>query len=71
MALEVKRKDKEDPQSLVRRFSRRLRRSGILSRARKAKYLQREKSNKLKKESALRKLEKKREYKRKKKLGLL
>ncbi|MBD3208119.1 MAG: hypothetical protein GF370_01525 [Candidatus Nealsonbacteria bacterium] len=71
MALEVKRKEKEDPQSLVRRFSRRLRRSGILSRARKARYLQREKSSKLKKESALRKLDKKKEYKRKKKLGLL
>ncbi len=41
MALEVKRQPKETPQSLVRRFTRRIQQSGLLVRARKIKFKER------------------------------
>ncbi len=70
MALIVKRKEKENPQSLVRRFSKRVKQSGILLRVRKAQYKERKKSRQLKKRAALRREEKRREYERMEKLGL-
>jgi ribosomal protein S21 len=69
MTLKVRRKEKESTQSLVRRFSRRIRKSGILLRARNARYRKRPKSEQLKKRAALRREELKKEYKRKKKVG--
>jgi hypothetical protein len=69
MPLEIRKKEKETSQSLIRRFSQRLRRSGILLRARKAQYKQRAKSQKMKKRAALRREELKKEYERKKKMG--
>jgi len=42
--IEVKRKDRETPESLIRRFSRRIQQSGVLSRARKVRFRQEEKS---------------------------
>jgi len=71
MALKVRRKEKESPQSLVRRFSRRVRQSGILIRARRARFRKRSQSDELKKKSALRKEALKKEYKKKKKMGQL
>jgi len=38
MSLEVKRKEKESSQNLVRRFAKRLQQSGILVRARKNQF---------------------------------
>ncbi len=70
MALEVKRKDRESSQSLVRRFSGRLKRSGILARARKRKFRERKKSKQMKRRALLRRETIKKEYERKKKLGL-
>lgn len=69
MALEVKKKERETTQNLIRRFTRALQQSGILLRARKIQFKEREKSEDLKKEAALRREEKKKEYEKLKKLG--
>ena len=71
MALEIIKKDRETSQGLIRRFSKRVKQSGILRRARKRKYKQRKKSRQLKNRAALRREEKKKEYQKKKKLGLI
>jgi len=71
MALEITKKERESSQNLVRRFSKRVKQSGILRRARKRKYKQRKKSRQLKNRAALRREEKKKEYQKKKKLGLI
>ncbi|MEF8846963.1 MAG: hypothetical protein V5A57_00840 [Candidatus Paceibacterota bacterium] len=71
MALKVEKNKNEDPQNLVKRFSRRMRRSGILHQARQNQTFEREKSEQLKKRAALRRKELKEEYERKKKMGEL
>lgn len=71
MALKVDKKNNEDPQNLVKRFSRRMRRSGILHQARNNQSFEREKSDQLKKRAALRRKELQQEYERKKKMGEL
>ena len=71
MAIEIQKKEKETSQSLIRRFSIRLRKSGILLRMRRSQFRKRSKSNQLKKRAALRKEELKKEYEKKKKLGKL
>jgi len=69
MALEVKKQEKETSQSLIRRFTRSIQRSGILLRARKIRFRGREKSRQMKKRAALRRTEIKKEYEKLKKLG--
>ena len=69
MALEVKRKERENPQSLVRRFTKRVQQSGILLRARKIRFKRREKSKDQRKKTALRREEMKKEYEELEKLG--
>ncbi|MFQ6049846.1 MAG: hypothetical protein ACE5J0_02280 [Candidatus Paceibacterales bacterium] len=69
MALEVKKRERESSQSLVRRFRKRVKQSGILVRARKRKFRERKKSKEMRKRAALRREEIKREYERIKKLG--
>jgi len=69
MVLKVQRQPKETSQSLVHRFSKRVRRSGILLRARKARFRKRPKSRQAKRASALRREELRIEYERMKKLG--
>ncbi len=69
MALEVKRKEKESPQNLIRRFTKAVQESGILRRARERAFKVREKSRDLKREAALRREALKKEYERLKKLG--
>ena len=71
MSLEVRKKERESSQSLVRRFSKRLKRSGILIRARKNRFRQRTKSKQMRKKAALRKEEKRKEYETKKRMGNL
>lgn len=71
MALEVEKKKNEDPQNLVKRFSRRMRSSGILHQARNNQTFEREKSEQMKKRAALRRKELQEEYKKKKKMGKL
>ncbi len=69
MALEVRKKEKETSQNLIRRFTRRVQQSGILLQARKIRFKQRKKSGQMKKRAALRREELKKEYDRLKKLG--
>ncbi|PIP15609.1 MAG: hypothetical protein CO003_01720 [Candidatus Portnoybacteria bacterium CG_4_8_14_3_um_filter_44_15] len=54
MSIEVKRKEGETTRSLLRRFTRRIQQSGVLIRARKSRFLEKEKSRRERRESALR-----------------
>lgn len=69
MPLEVKRQPRESSQALTHRFSKRVRKSGILLRARKIQFRQRPKSRQTKRVSALRRRELREEYEKLKKLG--
>jgi hypothetical protein len=71
MALEVRKQDRETTQSLMRRFSTGMKKSGILVRARKLRFRTRVKSPDMQKKAALRKEELKIEYKQKEKMGKL
>ena len=71
MPLKVKKQGKESSLSVIRRFTLKLRRSGLLFEARRRKFKEKPKSNKLKKRSALRREKKKEEYKYLKKMGRL
>ena len=71
MILEVKKQERESPQSLIRRFYRMVQQSGILHRARKNRFRKRKKSGQMKKRAALRREEIKREYEKLRKLGKL
>lgn len=62
MPLEIKKQDRESSQSLVRRFSRRMKQSGILLEARKSKFIGEKKSKQMRKRSALRREQLKKEY---------
>lgn len=68
MPLEIKKDEKESSQSLVRRFSRRIKKSGILIGARKSRFKDRPKSYPMRKRSALRREELKKEYIKKEKM---
>lgn len=52
--VEVKRKDNESFESMLRRFSRRIQQSGVLIRARKIRFFDRKKSRNLQKVAARR-----------------
>jgi len=69
MALKIKKTERETSQSLVRRFSRRVKQSGILIQARKNRFQKRAKSGQMKKKAALRREQLKKEYEKLKKLG--
>jgi ribosomal protein S21 len=64
MTVEVKRKGTESSESLLRRFSKKVLQSGVIWRAKKARFYQRPKTKRELKEEALRRLyiQKKREY---------
>lgn len=51
--IEVKKKDRETSESLIRRFSRRIQEGGILVRARKARFRTEKKSKRERREEAL------------------
>lgn len=57
MALEVKRKEKENPQNLAHRFTKVVRQSGVLLEVRSKRFKKRVKSALAKKRSALRREE--------------
>lgn len=69
MPLEIKRESRETSQNLVRRFSQRVKKSGILIRTRKNRFKHRPKSRQLKKRAALRREQLKQEYLKLAKLG--
>lgn len=67
--LEVKKKEGESSQSVVRRFTRALRRSGILSRIKEVRFYERPTSKTKAKKKALRGIEIQKERERMRKLG--
>ena len=71
MVIEVKKRDRENPRSLLRRFTRRIQQSGILIRARKARFLERGRTKKERRDSALRRVKIGKEKEKLRKMGLL
>ena len=71
MALEIRKKEKETSQNLIRRFTKRIQQSGILVQARKNMFKRRQESDEAKKRAALRRVELKKQYQILKKLGKL
>ncbi len=69
--VKIHKKEKESSQQIMRRFSKMIKRSGILREVRKKSYYERPKSDQLKKRSALKKKELRETYNRLKKLGEL
>jgi len=67
--LEIKKEERESSQSLVRRFSRKMKQSGILLRARKIRFREKTKSRQMKKRSALKKEQLRQEYEKIEKMG--
>jgi len=56
MAVKITKKDRETAQSLVHRFTKTVRQSGVLLQIRKGQFFKRTKSDLVKKRSALRKV---------------
>lgn len=67
--VEVKKKDNESFESLLRRFNRKVQQSGVLVRARKTRYFQPKKSRNLKRTAAQRRSELREVREELKKLG--
>ena len=71
MAIAIKKRNGENTRSLLRRFSRRIQQSGILIRARKARFYEKDRSKRERRSSAIRRERVKGEKEKLKKLGLL
>jgi ribosomal protein S21 len=67
--IQVRKKDRETPESLIRRFSRRVQQSGMLQRVRKLRFRKDEKSRVKRREEALYKTKIRKEIDRLKKMG--
>jgi small subunit ribosomal protein S21 len=55
--VEVRKRDNESPDSLIRRFSRKVQQSGVLLQARKIRFYERKKSKRKQREEAQRRSE--------------
>ena len=62
MSLEIRKKQKENIQGMVRRFQKAVQQSGILLEMRGRQFTKRQKSGNMMKKSALRKIETKKKY---------
>jgi ribosomal protein S21 len=62
MALEIRKKQRENVQAMMRRFQKAVQQSGILLEMRKRQFAKRVKSDNMQKKSALRKVETKKKY---------
>ncbi len=71
MVFKVEKQERENSQNLIRRFTKRIKQSGLLMRVRKNRFMTKEKSPQLAKRAALRKEELKEEYKELAKMGKL
>lgn len=69
MPIKISKKTKESSQDLAKRFTKAVKKSGILLEMRKKAFAKREKSKNLKKRTALRKIQLRKDYEIKKKLG--
>lgn len=70
-AIEVKKREGETPSSLIFRFSKRVRESGILREARKRRFKEREPNKRKKLLSALHREKKRMEIEKQRKLGVV
>ena len=70
MGIEVKKQERENTQSLTRRFTKKIQRSGVLVYARKSRFRKRTKSKQMERRAALRKEKLRKEYEKTEKLGL-
>jgi hypothetical protein len=68
---DVKKTKNDNNLGLLRKFSRKVKQSGIIPKVRKLRYHKREESDFKRKSNALVKIEKRKEYNRKEKLGLI
>lgn len=71
MPIEVKKKERETTQNLLRRFTRRIQQSGVLLRARRSRFYVPEPTKRQKKLSALRRIGTQKEREKLYKLGKL
>lgn len=71
MPVEVKRKNSESLESLLRRFSKKMQRSGVLFRAKKGRYYHRPENKRQRKDRALRRAKILKQKEELKKLGKL
>jgi len=62
MALEIRKKQRENIQAMMRRFQKAVQQSGILLETRKRQFVKRVKSDNMQKASALRKIETKKKF---------
>jgi len=62
MSLEIRRKQRENAQAMMRRFQKAIKQSGILLEKRRRQFAKRTKSENMQKKSALRKIESKKKY---------
>lgn len=62
MALEIRRKQRENAQAMMRRFQKAVKQSGVLLEKRRRQFAKRTKSENMQKKSALRKIESKKKY---------
>lgn len=67
--IQVRKKDRETPESLIRRFSRRVQQSGMLQHVRKLRFRKEDKSRIKRREEALYKSKIRKEIDRLKKMG--
>lgn len=67
--IRVEKNERETNQSLIRRFTKRLKSSGLIRAVKRRRFHQRPKSEQMKRKSALRRLEKQAEVAKMKKLG--
>lgn len=71
MAIEVRKKENESPNSLIFRFLKKVQQSGVLREAKKRRFRSRSANDTKRRVSALHRVAKKKEVDRQKKLGLL
>ena len=69
--VDIKKGKNDNALKLLRNFSRKMKTSGVLRKKRSLRYFDRTKSDFQKKEDALNKIEKRKEYEYKEKMGLL
>jgi hypothetical protein len=69
MKFEIRKNERETNQSLIRRFTKRLKESGILKGAKQGLFKRREKSKELMRAITLRRITKSKELEKQKKLG--
>lgn len=69
--VDIKKNKKDNAVGMLRKFTRKMRNSGVLRKKRSLRYFERSKSDFQKKEDKLTKLQKQKDFERKEKLGLV